>query len=71
MLHIVADSVTEDVQNDLSDHKEEDAKRNVSQRPSILKSVGDKDHLHDHVDEQANSIDEIEHYKQSQGIGGT
>lgn len=36
VLHVVADGIAEDVQNDLSDYKEEDAKGNVSQRPSIL-----------------------------------
>lgn len=64
VLHVVADGIAEDVQNDLSDYKEEDAKGNVSQRPSILQSVGDKDHLHDHIDEQADAIDKIEYHKQ-------
>lgn len=36
MLHVVADGLAEDIQNNLSDHEEENPKCNITKRPSIL-----------------------------------
>lgn len=50
MLHVVADGLAEDIQNNLSDHEEENAECNITKRPSILESVCDEDDLHHDID---------------------
>ncbi len=63
MLDVVADAVAEDVENHLPDDEDEDAKGNVSQGPSILKSVDNKDNLHDHIYQQADPVDKVQHHE--------
>lgn len=42
VLHVVADGVTERVEQGLSDNEDQQTKGNVSQRPAIIQGVGDK-----------------------------
>lgn len=70
MLHGFADGAAEEVEDHLPDDEEEDAKRDVPQRPAVLQRVRDEDDLHDGVDEQADAVEQVEHDEQPHGVGG-
>lgn len=64
MLDILTDPLTERVQDDLPNNEEENAKRNVPERPPVLQRIRHQNHLHYHVHEQLDRIDQIQHDKQ-------
>ena len=49
MLHSITDRITEKIQDDLSNHEKEYPKRNITQRPTILKRIHHEDDLHNDV----------------------
>ena len=55
----IAEGVTEDVQNDLSDDEEEHPKCDITQGPPVLKSIRHQDDLHDHINKQADGIEHV------------
>lgn len=59
------------VENDLARHEEEDSKRNVSKRPSVAESPGDKQNLHDQVDEQLDRVEDVENDKETDRVRGS
>lgn len=59
MLYIVANRVGKEVEDHLTDDEEEDAKDDVTQRPTILKCGGDEKDLHDDVDKDADSVYQV------------
>lgn len=61
----------ESIENDLAGDKEEDAKSNVAQRPPVLQRPDDKQDLHANVDKELNSIEQVQHDKQTNGVGRT
>ncbi len=64
MLDVLADPLTEGVQDDLADDEEEDPKRNIAQRPPILQRVHHQNNLHHNIDQQLNPINQIQHDEQ-------
>ena len=70
MLDLFADAGGEDVEDDLADDEEEDSEGNVAQRPAILQRVEDEEDLHDQVDQDADSVDEVENHKQAGRVRG-
>jgi hypothetical protein len=70
MLHAVADGVAEDVKNDLTNHEEEDAKRDVAQWPAILERAHNKDDLAGDVDKQENGVHNVGDDEDSNGVSG-
>lgn len=64
MLDLVADARGKDVEDDLSDDKEEHSKGNVAERPAVLQRVDDEEDLHDEVDPDADSVDDVQDDKQ-------
>lgn len=71
MLHAVANALAEDVQQYLTNHKEKDPGRNVTQRPAVLQCIGHENDLHHHIDEQADSIQDVKHHEKPGRVGGT
>ena len=59
------DLVAKDVKNDLANGEEEDPKRDIPQRPSILKRIRNKNDLHDHIDQHTDAIDQIQDDEQT------
>lgn len=66
-----ANLATECVENDLARHEEEDSKRNISKRPSVAESPGDKQNLHDQVDEQLDCVQDVENDEETDCIPGS
>src|SRR5690349_10081465 len=46
----------EDIKDDLTSCKEDNAKDNVSQRPAIIQRVDDQHNLQDHIDQQSCTV---------------
>ena len=68
VLDPLADSLTEQVHNDLTDDEEEDAKRNVSEWPSLLQCTRDQKDLHNDVDEEEDGAEDVDHNEQSDRV---
>lgn len=68
MLHILTDPLAEDVEGDLANDEEEDAKCNITQRPPVLERVDDEDDLHDDVDKQLDPVDEVQDDEQTRRV---
>lgn len=60
MLDFVADVRREDVEYELSDNEEEYSEADVAQWPTILQRVDHEEDLHDQVDQDAESVDEVQ-----------
>lgn len=60
--------VAEHIQYDLSGNKEEDAEHEISQWPSVLYCIDNKNNLHEHVDEDADSVNQIKHHKEPRRV---
>jgi hypothetical protein len=59
MLYVVANGVAEDVENHLANYEEEDAERNVAQRPAVLERANNQDDLANHVHEEEDCVDNV------------
>ena len=68
MLCAFANLVADDVQDHLSHNEEKYPKGDVSQRPSVLQGVRYKYDLHNDVDEQTYSVQEVQHNEQAHRI---
>lgn len=74
-IHIVTDRIAnrpaEGIENDLANDEEEDAKRDIAQGPPVLKRPSDENDLQNHVDEELDGVEKVEHHKQADSVGGT
>lgn len=70
VLDIVADGVAEDVEDNLANNEEEDAKANVAQWPAVLECANNEDDLADHVYEEEDGVDDVGYNKDADGVGG-
>lgn len=70
MLCSIADCAAENIENHLANDEEENAKADVSERPSILQRCRDKDDLRDDIDGKEYGVDEVKHHKESQCVCG-
>lgn len=68
MLGAIANNVTENIQDDLSNHEEEHAKDDVTQRPAVLQCAQDKDDLADEVNEEKDSVDDVGDDENADGV---
>jgi len=68
VLHLVADGVGEGVEDDLADNQETGCQGNIAQWPAVLQRVENEDKLHDDVDNQADTRDEVQHDEQANGV---
>jgi hypothetical protein len=68
VLGAIADNVAKDVQDDLSNHKEEHAEDDVAQRPAVLQRTHDKDNLADEVDEEEDGVDDVGEDEDANGV---
>ena len=68
MLHVTADGITKDIDNDLANNEEEYPKRNVTQRPTILQGVRNEDDLHHHVHEHTDPVNDVEDHEKSDSL---
>lgn len=59
VLHTLTDAVGKDIENDLADDKEEDAKKNVSKRPPLLQSSHDQQDLHHNIDKDEDGVEDV------------
>lgn len=67
----LTDSLAERVDEDLANNQEEDAKSNVTQWPSILKSSHDEQDLHDGVDCKEYGAENVEDDEEANSVVGT
>jgi hypothetical protein len=70
VLHLVADGVTKDVQDNLADDEEEDAKGNVTNRPAVFQRTHDEDDLADSVHEEEDGVDNVRDNEDADGVVG-
>lgn len=70
MLNTITDGVAKDVQNDLPDNKEENAKNNIAHRPAVLKRAKNEDDLADEVDEEEDGVDNVCDHEDADGVLG-
>ena len=74
-IHVVGDALTDSlaecVDKDLTDDEEEDAKGNVTQWPSILKSSHNEQDLHDGVDCKEYGAENVEDDEETNSVVGT
>lgn len=68
MLYLVADGVAEDVEDDLTNNEEEDAKRNITEWPAVFKGSNNQNDLADSVDEEANGVDDVSNDEDSDRV---
>jgi hypothetical protein len=68
VLYVVADGVAKDVQDDLANDKEENAKADVTERPAVLQGTDNEDDLADDVDEEEYGVDDVCYYKNANGV---
>ena len=68
MLYLVADGVAEDVEDDLTNNEEEDAKRNITEWPAVFKGSNNQNNLADSVDEEANGVDDVSNDEDSDRV---
>lgn len=54
----------------MADDKEEDAKRNVAERPAVLQGARNEEDLHYDVDKQLNGVQQVQDDKQADRVGG-
>jgi len=67
----LTDSLAECIDEDLADNEEEDAKSNMAQWPSILKSSHDEQDLHDDVDCEEYGAKDVEDDEKTNSVVGT
>lgn len=65
MLDAFADWSAEYVKDDLPDNEHENSKEDVTQWPSLLQSAQNEYKLHDHVDSQEDSAEDVDHDEHS------
>jgi hypothetical protein len=65
----LANSVTEDIENNLSNDEEECTESEISQWPAILQSIDHKNNLGDKVNYQSNGRDQVQNNEKSNGVG--
>lgn len=68
MLDSITDRVAERIEDNLSNDEEECSESQVTQWPSFLQCVDDKNDLHDEVYEQFDRGDEVEYDEKSQSL---
>jgi hypothetical protein len=68
VLHALTDLIAHDVENDLANDEEKDAKQDVAQRPTVLERTDDKNDLAGDVDEELDGVDNVEYDKNADGI---
>ena len=59
MRYGIADSITEDVEDHLTNDEEEHSKGYISEWPAILQGIGNQYDLHGQVNQQAYAIDQV------------
>ena len=73
-IHVVrdalADRLAKGVDDDLAHDKEEDAKGNVAEGPSLLEGSDDEKNLHDGVDGEEDCVENVENDKETDGVVG-
>ena len=70
VLYLVADGVAEDVEDDLTNDEEEDAKRDITEWPAVFEGSNNQNDLADSVDEEANGVDDVSNDKDSDRVSG-
>lgn len=70
MLDSVTYGVTKNIQDDLSNDKEEDTEDNIAQRPTVLESANDENYLADEIDKEEDGVDEVGKDKDANGVLG-
>lgn len=68
MLNIVANDIAELVQEDLTNNEDQHTERDMSKRPAIIQCVGNKKQLHGQVNGDRDSVEQVEHDKQTDCI---
>jgi len=68
VLDAFADRSAENVEDDLSYDEHENSKENVSQWPPLLQSAENQDKLHDEIDSQEDSAEDVDHNEHSDRI---
>jgi hypothetical protein len=68
MLNTITDSVAKDVQDDLPDNKEENAKDDIAHRPAVFERAKNKDDLADKVDEEEDGVDNVCNHEDADGV---
>lgn len=66
MLHIDADGLTERIENNLPNDKEENSKGDMAQSPTVVESIHKQD-LHHHIDRNTDCVEDVDHHEHSNG----
>lgn len=70
MAHSCANPRAEGVQDDLSNNEEEDAKGDITKRPTVLQRAGNQQDLHTKVHSKLNRVKQVEDDEKSDGVRG-
>lgn len=70
VLNTITDGVTKDVQDDLSNNEEEDAKDDVAHGPAVFKRAKNEDNLADEVDEEEDGVHDVCDHEDADGVLG-
>lgn len=68
MLDTVADDVSKNVQDHLSNDEEENTEDDVAQWPAVLQCAQDEDYLADEVDEEKDCVDNVGEDENADGV---
>lgn len=71
MLNLVTDGITKCIEKHLPNHKNQDPKGNVPQRPAVLECIKSQYKLHDYVYRNADCVQDVKHHEHTNGVGGT